>query len=379
MKNTAKFGIVAVSAALALVVMSGCSGGGGGGDAGGDAGGGAGGGNTDLTAAQEVLDTAQADVTSFDFPTDAVEAISGKKVVGIPCAYAAEGCRRGVDAIEKASDLLGWDYTMIDPAGDPEKMRQAVRTAMQMDVDAIFLGATPPAAVADDVAAARAAGILVMNMYEPSPEGFADADSLQDHIEAGKWNAAYLAVEKKGDAQVISVNDPEFESVVEWHQGFVDGLAELCSTCKVVKDFNFEIANLQTQVPTEMQAALQANPTTNSAWTAYDPVALAAAPIVESSDQADGFSIVSHNGDPAALEAIKSGTSPFKATVGYSIEWQSWASVDQALRLFAGTLTPEQALVYVPNKLLSADNITSVPWDGDLDWESAYKELWGLD
>lgn len=375
MKKTERIGIAAASTALALAIMTGCAGQNATGDGNEDNGAGA---TTDLAAAQQVLDIAEAEVTSFDFPTEAVEAVSGKKVVGIPCAYAAEGCKRGVDAVEEASKLLGWEYTMIDPAGDPEKMRQAVRTATQMGVDAIFLGATPPAAVADDVAAARDAGILVLNMYEPMPDGFADANSTQDHIEAGMWNAAFLAVEKEGDAQVISVNDPEFESVVEWHQGFVDGLAELCASCKVLKDFNFEIANLQTQVPTEMQGALQANPTANSSWTAYDPVALAATPIVESSAQAEGFTIVSHNGDPAALEAIQAGTGPFAASVGYSIEWQSYASVDQALRLFAGTLTTEQALVYVPNKLLTAENITTIPWDGDIDWKSEYLELWGL-
>lgn len=374
MNRTARVGIVAASAALALMLMAGCSG-----QANGGGGGEPAGGSVDLSEAQRTLDEAQAEVTSFDFPAEAVEAVSGKTVVGIPCAYAAEGCKRGVDAVEEASQLLGWKYTMIDPAGDPEKMRQAIRTAIQLDADAIFLGATPPAAVADDVAAARAEGILVLNMYEPSPEGFADANSLQDHVEAGKWDAAFLAVEQQGEAKVISVNDPEFPSVVEWHQGFVDGLSELCSSCTIVKDFNFEIANLQTQVPTEVQGALQANPTANSMWAAYDPVALAASPIIESSEQAEGFAIVSHNGDPAALEAIKAGTSPFKATVGYSIEWQSWASVDQALRLFAGTLTPEQALVNVPNKLLSADNISTIPWDGDIDWKTEYTKLWGLD
>lgn len=371
MNRTIRFGTVAASVVLVVGTLAGCTPGGTATETNNGA-------DVDLTKAEEVLATAQAEVTSFDFPTDPVEAVSGKKVVGIPCAYAAEGCKRGVDAVEAASKLLGWDYTMIDPAGDPEKMRQAIRTAIQLDADAIFLGATPPIAVADDVKAARAAGILVLNMYEPAPDGFADANSLQDHIEAGNWNAAYLAVAMEGNAQVISVNDPEFESVVEWHQGFVDGLAEYCSTCSVVKDFNFEIANLQTQVPKEVQAALQANPNANSMWTAYDPVALAAAPVVESAPQADGFQIVSHNGDPAALEAIKSGTSPITATVAYNIEWQSWASVDQALRLFAGTLTDEQALVNVPNKLISADNITTVPWDGDLDFESEYKQLWGL-
>ncbi|GAA3704852.1 substrate-binding domain-containing protein [Arthrobacter ginkgonis] len=333
-------------------------------------------GSVDLSAAQEVLAEAQATVTEFDFPTDTVDVPKDKFVVGIPCAYAAEGCKRGVDAVAEAAKELGWRYQMIDPAGDPDKMRAAVRTAIQLKADGIFLGATPPAVVKDDVAAARAAGIKVVNMYEPAPEDFADANSLQDHPLAGRWNAAYLAVATQGGAKVITINDPEFVSVVEWNQGFVDGLKELCSTCEITKEINFQIANLQTQVPTEFQAVLQANPTANAVWAAYDPVALAITPVIKRSPQDGKISIVSHNGDAAALDAIKAGDQPFKGSVGYSIEWQSYAAVDQMIRLFAGNLPEELKLVNVPEKLLTQESITTVPWDGDLDWKSEYKKLW---
>jgi ABC-type sugar transport system substrate-binding protein len=333
-------------------------------------------GTADTAAAQKVLTEAQAKVTKFDFPTDTVDVAKDKLIVTIPCAYAAEGCKRGVDAVAEAAKALGWRTQMIDPAGDPDKMRAAVRTAIQLHADGIFLGATPPAVVKADIAEARAAGIKVVNMYEPSPADFADANSLQDHVLAGRWNAAFVAVATQGAAKAISINDPEFESVVEWHQGFVDGLKELCPTCQVVKEVNFQIANLQTQVPTDFQAVLQANPTANSVWTAYDPVALAIAPVIKRSAQNGKLTVVSHNGDPAALEAIKAGDQPFKATVGYSIEWQSYAAVDQMVRLFAGKLPESLKTVNVPEKLISKDNVTTIPWDGDLDWKSTYTKLW---
>ncbi len=335
-------------------------------------------GNADTSAAQKVLSAAQATVTKFDFPTEAVGVAKSKFIVTIPCAYAAEGCKRGVDAVGEAAKVLGWRTQMIDPAGDPDKMRAAVRTAIQLHADGIFLGATPPAVVKADVAAARAAGIKVVNMYEPAPADFADANSTQDHAQAGRWNAAQIAVATQGTAKAISINDPEFESVVEWHQGFVDGLKELCPSCQVVKEVNFQIANLQTQVPTDFQAVLQANPTANAVWTAYDPVALAITPVIKRSAQNGKLTVVSHNGDPAALDAIKAGDQPFKATVAYNIEWQSYAAVDQMVRLFAGKLPDNLKTVNVPEKLINKDNVTTVPWDGDLDWKSAYTKLWKI-
>ncbi|WP_437773412.1 sugar ABC transporter substrate-binding protein [Arthrobacter sp. KNU40] len=332
--------------------------------------------NNDVSAAQKVLTEAQAKITKFDFPTEAVTAPKGKFVIGIPCAYAAEGCKRGVDAVAEAAKVLGWRYQMIDPAGDPDKMRAAVRTAIQLHADGIFLGATPASVVKADVASARAAGIKVVNMYEPTPDDFADASSLQDHVQAGRWNAAYVAVTTKGDGKVIAINDPEFQSNIEWHQGFLDGLKELCPSCKVLKDFDFQIANLQTQVPTQFQAVLQANPTANAVYAPYDPVALAITPVIQRSAQNGKLSIVSHNGDPAALQAIKAGDQPFKATVAYNIEWQSYAAVDQMIRIFNGTLPANLKTVNVPEKLISAENVTTVPWDGDMDWKSTYLKLW---
>ncbi|BCW58553.1 sugar ABC transporter substrate-binding protein [Arthrobacter sp. StoSoilB20] len=370
MKNTqqrrAGLAALGVSAILALTA---CAGGSGSSNPGAT-------GNADISAAQKVVEEAQAAVTKFDFPTESVQVQKNKLVIGIPCAYAAEGCKRGVDAVEEAAKSLGWRYQMIDPAGDPDKMRAAVRTAIQLKADGIFLGATPPAVVKADVAAARAAGIKVVNMYEPAPADFADANSTQDHILAGKWNAAYVAVATKGAAKAISINDPEFQSVVEWHQGFVEGLKEVCASCQVLKEVNFQIANLQTQVPTDFQATLQANPTANAVWTAYDPVALAIAPVIKRSAQDGKLTVVSHNGDAAALEAIKAGDQPFHGTVAYNIEWQTYAAVDQMVRLFDGKLPDALKTVYVPEKLITKDNVTTIPWDGDIDWKSAYTKLW---
>lgn len=335
-----------------------------------------GGGNNDVSAAQKVLDQAQAKITKFDFPKEAVQAPKNKLVIGIPCAYAAEGCKRGVDAVQEAAKQLGWRYQMIDPAGDPDKMRSAVRTAIQLKADGIFLAATPPAVVKADVEAARAAGIKVVNMYEPASEDFADANVFSDRTEGGRWDAAYITVATKGAGKIISINDPEFDSVVNAHKGFIDGIKELCPGCQIVKDFNFQIANLQTQVPADFQASLQANPSTNAVWAAYDPVALGITPVIERSSQSGKVAVTSMNGDAVALEAIKGGDKPFQATFAFPVEWQSYAAVDQMVRIFNGNLPAQMKTINIPQKLMTKDSITNIPWDGDLDWKSEYLKLW---
>ncbi len=356
---------------LAVLALSACSGGG---TTGTDA---TGGGEVgDTSQAESVLAEAQAEITSADIPESSPAIAEDKLVIGIPCAYAAEGCKRGVDGVEEAAKHLGWGYQMIDPAGDPEQMREAVRTAIQLGADGIFLGALPSDIVADEVAEARAAGIKVIDMFEPAPDGFADATSMSDHYEAGYWNAAYVTVATEGAGKVITVNDPEFPSVSTWYEGFSDGLAELCPGCTVVRELTFQIANLQSQVPVDFQAALTANPDTDAVWTAYDPVYAAIQPVIERSDS--DLIVVSHNGDPFAVDDIESGDAPLKASVAYSIEWQSYAAVDQMNRLFDGSLDADLTNYVVPQKQLTIDNITSNPFDGDYDWKSEYLALWGL-
>lgn len=367
MKTHRRKAVAAAAGALALLALVGCSGetaqeessqGG-----------------SDLSKAETVLEEAQAEITDGQIPESSPAIAEDKLVVAIPCSYAAEGCKRGADGVEEAAKELGWKYQLIDPAGDPEQMRQAVRTAIQLGVDDIFLGATPAEVVGSEIKEAQEAGIQVINMYEPAPDDFADGSSMSDHYQAGYWNAAYVAVATGGTGKVVTINDPEFQSVTTWHRGFTEGLAELCPDCTVVKNIDFQIANLQTQVPTEFQAVLQANPDIDAVWAAYDPVYAAIQPVIERSSNPD-IVVVSHNGDAFALEDLKSGDTPLGATVGYNIEWQAYAGVDQMNRLFAGGLDPELRDYVVPQKLFVQDNVTSIPWDGDYDWKSAYLDIW---
>lgn len=374
MSNTKKKAAAATGALLAsLLMLTGCSGA----DSSGPAQGGDGG-SADLSAAQTMLDEAMAEVTSFDFPTEPVEAVKDQFIVGIPCAEAAEGCKRAIDSAEKAAQKLGWKFQRIDGAGDPEKMRAAIRTAVQLGADGIFMGSLPPDVVKGEVAAARAAGIGVFGSNEPADPGLFDGNVVQDRVKQGAWTAAFLAVATEGKGKIAIINDPGFPSIVEQHQGLTDTLPTVCPGCEVVRDFDFQIANLQTQVPAEFQAIMTANPNVDAVWTAYDPVAAAILPVIDRADRSDSITVASHNGDPFALEYVKEDNTALKATVAYNMEWIGYAMVDQFLRFKADKLTEEQSVVHLPSKLITKENITSVPWDGDMDWVSAYEKLWGL-
>jgi ABC-type sugar transport system substrate-binding protein len=328
-----------------------------------------------LSRAKDFVEKSKADVKGTTLPTESPAIAKDASIVVIPCTYAAEGCKRLADSTQEAGKALGWNTRMIDPAGDPEKMRQAIRTAMQLNVDGIVLGAIPEILVKDDVALARAAGIKVVSTLEPSSKEFADAQTITDYALAGRMNSALLTVETAGLGQIITVKDPQLPAVVGWHKGFTEGLTEFCPSCHIIKEMDFQLAGLQTTVPQEFQAVLTANPSANAVWASFDPVVTAITPVIERSPNPN-IKIVSHNGDPSSLNDLKSGNKPVVGSVGYSIEWMGYTAVDQMNRLLGGALDEADRQRTVPIKLLTSSNVSTVPWDGDADWKNAFLTAW---
>ena len=328
-----------------------------------------------LSRAQDFVNAATSKVTKAPPATGSPAIATGNSIVVVPCTYAAEGCKRVADAVEEAGKALGWTTRMIDPAGDPEKMRQAIRTAIQLHADGIVLDSIPEILVKQDVAAARAAGIKVVNAGEPNSDQFADAQTGIDNAQVGRMNAAQLTVETGGRGRIITVNDPEFPSIVDTYKGFTEGLKEFCPSCTIAKEMQFQLAGLQTTLPQEFQAALQANPDVNAVWSAYDPVAAAITPVIGRSAN-PGVKIVSQNADPSALADLKAGDKPLIGSVGSSHEWVGYSCVDQMNRLFDNALDGADRQRTVPIKLITSTNITTVPWDGDVDWKNAFLAAW---
>ena len=328
-----------------------------------------------LSLAKDFVEKSQSKVTAVTLASGSPAIAKDISIVVIPCTYAAEGCKRVADSVQEAGRTLGWNTRMIDPAGDPEKMRQAIRTAVQLKVDGIVLGAIPEILVRDDVGLARAAGIKVVNAMEPNSKEFSDAQTGTDNVQAGRMNAALLTVETGGLGHVITINDPQFPAVIGWHKGFSEGLKEFCPSCTIVKEMEFQLSGLQTTLPQEFQATLTANPDVNAVWAAYDPVVTAITPVIERSSNPD-IKIVSHNADPSSLKDLKSGDKPVTGSVGYSIEWIGYSAVDQMNRLFSGSLADADRQRTVPNKMITSSNVTTVPWDGDADWKNAFLTSW---
>ncbi|MCL8023949.1 sugar ABC transporter substrate-binding protein [Nocardioides bruguierae] len=329
-----------------------------------------------LAAAQKIVDEYSADVSEDELPTGTTEVASDKLIVTVPCAYAAENCKLGVDSFADAADALGWTTKMIDPAGSPDAARAAIQTAINIGADGIFFMAADGRALADDLAEARDAGIVTVNVQGgENPDGVFDSAIDPSPTGMGRLLAAAITVQSEGTAKALLINDSEFSAVVDIHEGLSDGLDELCPSCTVTDELDFQIADLSTGLPTQVESALAGNPDTDVVWAAYDAAAQSISPVIERSANGDAISMVSTDGLQANLEDVQDGGIQ-TADVAASSPWMAWQSADLMNTLFTGGTV--DAEVAAPYKLMTADTITTIPWDGDVDWQGAYETRWGV-
>lgn len=87
-------------------------------------------------------------------------------------------------AIEEATDAVGWDTVVTDSAGDPQKMASTMQSLITQQVDAIFMVYANTGLVAQQLAAAEAAGIPVISVgYQAVPSDSLAAEYAPDQEE----------------------------------------------------------------------------------------------------------------------------------------------------------------------------------------------------
>lgn len=311
---------------------------------------------------------------TWNGPTRGPIAKKGKFVVSIPCARVAYGCARIDDGVKAAAKVLGWKVLSIDPKGDPSKANEAVRQAIQLKADGIVVGAIDPVLLKESIAAARKAGIPIIDPVAarlPSPTGINHDVKIQGFRE-GQVLGAYVAVASKGTARVGIMDDKEFPHQALRTGGIKNSLAK-CSGCKIVGQSNFVVTDIGTQLGPKSQAFLQANPSINWLDVAFDA---ATGDVVNAMQQAGArkANVVSMDGNPQNLDFIQAGTQA--ATVAAPLDQTGWAAVDNINRIISGQ--PPVANDGIPIRLVTKANLADFRKHGfgPVNYKVKYTQLW---
>jgi ribose transport system substrate-binding protein len=334
------------------------------------------GGSKELSAkVDKDVTAAMADQTNKP-PSSGPKAEAGKKIVVIPCSMAAEGCARPARAAMAAIKDIGWQGTLIDPAGDPTKMADALRQAISLKADGVILQAIDAQTVAGPLKQAKDAGLKAVAFASVNQGGLYDQliPSEQEFEDQGYLMGEALYKESGGKPEIVMMTGDEFGVVrkrVDGTQRFID---ECGGDCKLLTKKNFLVTTLTTTLPNQTVDIVRQNPTMNVLWGGYDAgVNFMIQGLKQAGLTQKGFA-VGFDANVANLDIIRQGGFQ-KYTVGSPMQWIGYAQIDSLNRQFAGQKVVDEG---VKSKLLSKDNApASGAWEGDADVRPVYKQIWG--
>jgi ribose transport system substrate-binding protein len=306
--------------------------------------------------------------------------VPGKTVVIIPCAMGAEGCARMARGAEEAAALIGWKSLLIDGAGDPSQMANAIRRAVSIKADAIALAAIDARTVLGALKEAKAAGLAIV-----STSGYNDEDVFQavdptpeSFVDDGYKAAATAYLIAGGKLRALEITDNEFASVRSRMEGankFLSDCAAAGGDCKMLASDNYLVADLTTRVPQQAVALVRRYPDYDFLFAAYD----AGLNFMIQGLHAAGLDTkgagASFDANVANLDDIRKGGYE-RVSVGQPMEWFGYGLIDQLNRIFAHAPLVDEGFT---SKVLIKDNLpASGSWTGDVDFRAAYKKAWGV-
>jgi ABC-type sugar transport system substrate-binding protein len=338
-----------------------------------------------VAAAQKVVDEYQVPVSEFPGPESSPEPPADKSIVIVTCLSASAGCQRGADAATEAADSLGWSAKTIDGKGSPQAMNAGIRDAINVKADGLITVCVPNELVQDSVAAARKAGVAVIDICgygKPGPEGPNVFINVPDGEKSGTALANFVIADSEGKAQIGLIRDPTFPAVRQFTDVGVGVLDEVCPQveCGIVAETTITIAELETTAGSKAVSFLQANPEIDYLWVPYDGMAAVLVPALSQAGFADKVKIVSTDGNEQNFSLIESGDMQV-ATVAGALEWAAYGAVDELVRILAGEkeIDGPTYTKWIPARLFTQDNIpATLPWKGELDYVAEYERLWGV-
>jgi periplasmic protein TorT len=233
--------------------------------------------------------------------------------------------------IVKQSQALGVNMTLYEAGGYENLPKQLSQfdDCVASGVSAIVIGAISEAGVSKKFAEAKAKGIPVIGVANPTTPGALPAAVFVDFKQMGYMTGEALVKGLKGDekANVVTFPGPAGSG---WAESFNDGFKAAAATGPAVKVLGEKFGDSGVAVQLQLiQDALQAYPNMNVIW-GTAPTAEAAVGAVAEASRSD-IKIISSYENQAMLDALKRGDIMAFATQ-YPVA-EGAISIDQAVRL----------------------------------------------
>ena len=234
------------------------------------------------------------------------EASSEKFVIGlVPFSSADPTSNQAMVGVQDVAAENGWETSLIDAQGTPDKAISAIQNLVQKDVDLIVTTVFPAESLAGGVLAAKAAGIPVASLGGGTGDGVqADWDV---GTEQGKTIADRMIADTGGEGNLLALG---YKPGLPCRQR-EDGLNA------ALEGAQMNLSRQEVSIPGQVESGttltqgwLAANPpnaaTKNTIWACFDDPAIGAISALKQAGRTD-VAVYGLNGTPQALDAIRSG------------------------------------------------------------------------
>jgi ABC-type sugar transport system substrate-binding protein len=325
--------------------------------------------------------------TAADIHVMSYKPAAGKSIVFVSCSPQSGQCTHSANIGVAFLAKLGLHATVVQSNYTPAGNQQAMSTAIAKKPDAIITLAIAPSTIGPQIAAAKAAGIPVVDGYGTAP---IDGGDLSAYVPQGSSlyqiaAGAELIALSKATGSVVWLSAPEFPEL-EVNAG-TSYFQSACPSCKLIQ--GTETA-AQVTNPVTMGQLVTSN-TNAHPGLSFIMLASACADLAASAQavaSAGGTKLAAPGCGASAVAAMNAGQIPF--ATGEVEPWGTLAAIDQVFRLWASkpplpaTETGPAAYLITPSN--TPDKSTTGVSYGKLDrWTlgmydylAPYEKAWGV-
>jgi ribose transport system substrate-binding protein len=295
------------------------------------------------------------------------------------------------DTMKSIADKVGMKFTLYPNQGKASEWVQGMNAAITAKPDVIVLSTAPdPRVLQPQLEAAKKAGIpvVVTHFYDDSSPKPPACDGCAAGVTAlvtapfnvaGKAAADWIIEDSKGKGNVLVIGAADILPSPATVKVITDELGSACSGCKSTV-INIPVADWNTKVQGEVQAALNKDPNINYVYPLYDAMVAGAVPAVQTVGKSGKVKVVSYNGSPYALKFIQDGDI-VAMNVGEDTVGIAYASMDQTFRVLLGKTPVDER---TPIRIWDDSNVDDAgtpPVVGKgygTALSAGYSKLWGL-
>ncbi|MDZ8187575.1 MAG: ABC transporter substrate-binding protein [Nostoc sp. ChiSLP02] len=244
--------------------------------------------------------------------------------------------------------------TVVSSAYDLNQQANQLENFTAANTDVIILNAADKSGIKPAVEKAKQAGRIVIAV-DTGAEGGVDATVTTNNVQAGEVACKYIADRLQGKGNVVIVNGPQVDSVIQRVSGCQNVLAKYPDIKILSKDQNAEGSrDGGLRVMTDL---LTTFPKIDAVFAINDPSGVGAELAAIQAQRKDFF-IVGVDGAPEAIKAIANKDSIYAATATQNPRGMAAKAVEVGNDILNGK-KPANPTILIPVKLITKDNVST--------------------